>query len=521
MKVSIILPAYNEAERLERAFREVKKAVEKIGYDYEIIIAEDGSRDGTDKIAAEIARRDSKVKHLHSDERLGRGRAIMRAVKCSEGDVVAFMDVDLSTDLSHLKELVDAIAVEGYDIAIGSRLLKDSSADRPLRREIASRMYNLLVRILLGSKIKDHQCGFKAFKRDVIMKLGEKARDTHWFWDTEILVLAQRDKFRIKEIAVKWRHGEKTKVKLLKDSIYMFHQVLRMYLSEKKRKTFAISTIIAIFIILSLIYFSFNNFFKYLVSIRLDFLIFAFLASFFSIFLRGLRYSYLLNKNGAKNSIFISTAALSIGQTVNVLTPVRLGDLARAYVLSKRKVPYEISLGSLASERFFDLATVTFLAMFSSLHLGISVGETYYGIIFTVLVLILILALSKMENFVGRIFKVAKSINGKDLLVLSLLSFLIWLIDVFVCFIILSSFEQDFLLSTLAVAIGNIVKAVPITPGGIGTYEAALVAILIRKFDLSLATVVAIVDHAIKNVTTVLLGLKSMFLLNIKFRELR
>ncbi|MCS7121235.1 MAG: flippase-like domain-containing protein [Archaeoglobaceae archaeon] len=522
MKVSIILPAYNEAERLEKAVKEVKNVAEKIGYDFEILIAEDGSKDGTDKIAAEIAKKDLKVKHLHSDERLGRGRALMNAIRKSEGDIVVFMDVDLSTDLSHLKDLIDAILIEKYDISIGSRLMKSSSVERPLKRELASRIYNFLVRFLLGSKVRDHQCGFKAFKKDVALKVGEKAKDNHWFWDTEVLVLAQRDGYKIKEIPVKWKHGGKTKVDLTRDSIYMLFQLLRMFFSEKKRKILVFSTFLAIFIILSLIYLSSHSFFDYFLNIKLDLVLIAFLVCLFSFALRGFRYSYILNKSGAKNSIFLSTAAISIGQTINVLTPIRIGDLARAYVLSKQKISYELSLGSLATERFFDVATVSFLAIVSSAYLGISTGEIYYGLAFTVLIIIIILSLSKMENFVGRIFRAAKkSINRKDFFVIFSLSIFVWLSDVFICYLILSSFFSNFPLATLAVAVGNIVKAIPITPGGIGTYEAALVAILSRSFDLGLATVVAIVDHAIKNITTILLGIISMLLLNIKLKDLR
>jgi len=225
-RVSVVLPAYNEAKRLERAVKEVTRALEMQGYDYEVIIAEDGSTDGTAEIAARLAD-GSRVLHLHSDERLGKGGAVLRAFEAARGDIVAYLDVDLSTNLKHLKELIDAV-MEGYDIAIGSRLAKGSKAERPIKRDIASKAYNFLVRLLLGSKIRDHQCGFKAFRRDVVLDLGKKARDRHWFWDTEVLVLAQREGRRIKEIPVEWRHGGATKVKFWNDIIYMFRQIVRM-----------------------------------------------------------------------------------------------------------------------------------------------------------------------------------------------------------------------------------------------------------------------------------------------------
>ena len=115
MKVSIVLPAYNEAKRPENSIKKVLSAAKDIGYDFEIIIAEDGSTDGTDKIASELAKRYNVVRHIHSDERLGRGRALKNAFKEANGDVLVYMDVDLSTDLTHLKELVDSIVIEGNE----------------------------------------------------------------------------------------------------------------------------------------------------------------------------------------------------------------------------------------------------------------------------------------------------------------------------------------------------------------------------------------------------------------------
>ncbi len=224
--ISIIFPAHNEAEKIEEAVLRTAEEAKKLRLDFEIIIAEDGSTDGTDEIASRLAETYDFVKHLHSDERLGRGEALRRALKESRGDVVIYMDADLSTDISHLKDLVDNI--KDYDIVIGSRLLRESDAKRPLSREIPSRVYNFLVRFLLKSNIRDHQCGFKALKRNAAEDLFFKVKDNHWFFDTELLILAQRKGYRIKEIPVRWRHEENSKVKLLKDSFYMLKNIIRL-----------------------------------------------------------------------------------------------------------------------------------------------------------------------------------------------------------------------------------------------------------------------------------------------------
>ncbi|RLI79007.1 glycosyltransferase family 2 protein [Archaeoglobales archaeon] len=231
MKVSVVLPAYNEAKRIENAIKKTEETLKEIGCDYEIIVAEDGSTDGTDKIVQKLV--NDRIKHLHSDERLGRGKALMNAFEKANGDVVVYIDVDLATDIKHLKELINTIQI-GYDVATGSRLLRESKAKRSFERELYSKVYNFLVRLFLKSKIRDHQCGFKAFRRDVVLELGKKAKDNHWFWDTEILVLAQRSGYKVKEIPVEWREGEDTKVKR-SDVLYMFSSILKMWLRGIRR----------------------------------------------------------------------------------------------------------------------------------------------------------------------------------------------------------------------------------------------------------------------------------------------
>jgi len=225
--ISVVLPAYNEANRLRESVEKILDYLEKNFKEFEIIIAEDGSKDGTDRIARELSERYEFVRHLHSKERLGRGKALNNAIRSAKYEFVLYMDVDLSTDLRHVRDVVKALN-DGYDIAIGSRLLRESDASRPLHRDIPSRIYNFLVRFLLRSKIRDHQCGFKAFRRSRIIDLLDEIEDNHWFWDTEILVLAQRRGLKIAEIPVRWRHGGKSKVNLTRDSIYMFKNIIRL-----------------------------------------------------------------------------------------------------------------------------------------------------------------------------------------------------------------------------------------------------------------------------------------------------
>lgn len=228
VEVSIVLPAYNEVNKLEQAVEKTIEAFKEITPSYEIIIAEDGSTDGTDKLASELSRKYSFVKHFHSEERLGRGNALKNAFKRSEGEILAFIDVDLATDMSHLGTLVEAIR-EGYDFAIGSRMLPESRVERSSSRLMTSKAYNFIVRALLGSKVRDHQCGFKSFRREPLMQVIDEVTAGHWFWDTEMLVRASLKGYKIKEIPVKWKSGRETKVNLFKDSLSMMGQVLKLW----------------------------------------------------------------------------------------------------------------------------------------------------------------------------------------------------------------------------------------------------------------------------------------------------
>jgi glycosyltransferase AglD len=226
-EVTAIIPVFNDRKSLEIALTASIKFLSEITQEFEILIAEDGSSDGSAELVTEYQNRDPRVSLLHSDERLGRGRALNRAIREAHGNIVCYYDVDLATDMHHLQELIDAI-LQGYDISTGSRLLPDSNIVRTGGREVASRSYNFLVRTILGSRIFDHQCGFKAFNRERILSILPTIRDNHWFWDTEILVRAQKQGYRVREFPVHWRAGKGTTVRI-KDVFSMGSAIMRLW----------------------------------------------------------------------------------------------------------------------------------------------------------------------------------------------------------------------------------------------------------------------------------------------------
>lgn len=226
-EVTLIIPVYNDRQALESAVPLSISALESVTSSFELIVAEDGSSDGSPELVKEFEASDRRVRLLHSDTRLGRGEALSRAVREADGSIVCYYDVDLATDLSHLGELIGSIR-EGYDIATGSRLLEGSEITRSGNRELASRGYNFLVRAILGSTLRDHQCGFKAFRRERLVALLPDVRDTHWFWDTEVLVRGQKSGLRIREFPVSWREGRGTTVRR-NDVIRMGTAILRLW----------------------------------------------------------------------------------------------------------------------------------------------------------------------------------------------------------------------------------------------------------------------------------------------------
>jgi len=225
--ISLIIPAHNEEKSIERCVMRCRSALGALGRPFEVIIAEDGSTDDTCRIAEAISKKFENVKFLHSDERLGKGGAIMRAAKAAKGEIIVVLDSDLATGLEHLPELVGWID-KGYDIAMGSRLIAGSRVKRSMKRELASRTYNKLVWAVLGSKLRDHQCGFKAFRKEKVSGLFDKVKETSWFWDTEFLVRAQNAGLTVKEFPITWHESDETRIRFFKDSFRMGTSILAL-----------------------------------------------------------------------------------------------------------------------------------------------------------------------------------------------------------------------------------------------------------------------------------------------------
>ena len=202
--VDIVVPVRNEERDLAPSVRRLVAYLrESFPFHARITVADNGSTDATWAIASRLARELPEVRAVHM-ELPGRGRALRDIWSQSEADVLAYMDVDLSTDLNALLPLVAPLMSGHSDLAIGTRLARGSRVIRGPKRELISRGYNLLLRTLMGARFSDAQCGFKAIRRDQARALLPLTRDTGWFFDTELLVLAERAGLRIHEVPVDW-----------------------------------------------------------------------------------------------------------------------------------------------------------------------------------------------------------------------------------------------------------------------------------------------------------------------------
>jgi len=226
-KILFILPVYNEQDCVgKNSLLLCDFLEEKIQGDWTIRIVDNASTDNTLKMAQDASRECKKITVLHLDEK-GKGRAIKNAMKDLSYDVYAFLDIDMSTDMNHIPELLRWID-EGYDVVIGSRLLPGSNTKRSFRREILSRGYNILTRLLLGLPVRDTHCGFKALTRSVVEDVVPKVEDNEFFFDTELLARANKTGYKIKEMPVSWIEDADSKVNVKRTVINYLKNLVKL-----------------------------------------------------------------------------------------------------------------------------------------------------------------------------------------------------------------------------------------------------------------------------------------------------
>jgi len=236
VSVEVVVPVYNEEAALPESMPALCAYLETyFPYRWSVIIADNASTDATLAVAERLASAYPGVSVLHLDEK-GRGRALKAAWLASEADVVAYMDVDLSTNLWSFLPLIAPLATGHSDVAIGSRLLRGAMVTRQWKREIISRCYNLLVKALFRNRFSDAQCGFKAVKRSVAQKLLLQIEDNEWFFDTELLLLAEEWGLRISEVPVDWIEDLDSRVNVAPTALKDVKGLLRVWAQRLRRR---------------------------------------------------------------------------------------------------------------------------------------------------------------------------------------------------------------------------------------------------------------------------------------------
>lgn len=578
VEVSVVLPAYDEERTLAATVETTLDTLESFLSEesFEVLVAEDGCTDRTPEIAAQLAREDERVKHVHSDERLGRGGALSRAFRAASGKTLAYFDTDLATDMSHLEELIESVRLGEYDIATGSRLLAESEVHRPAKRDVPSRGYNGLVRLFLRSSVQDHQCGFKAFDRDVLERLLTEVEDDHWFWDTELLVRAQRAGYRVREFPVTWMPQEETTVDFVRDVLGMGGGILRTWWQLgvapriTRRVTLAAGSLLTLLAVgLMGLYLDFSQVLSAIADANPTFVLAAALVYVFSWPVRGMRYRDILDELGYTEGVGFLTGAIFLSQTGNLVFPARAGDAVRAYIVkTRRQVPYPTGFASLAVERVFDLLTITLLAGIVLIGLALTGLTSLAGLSSTIasgsasgriallvasvvglaaIALVAVIAASArskrnfvregmkrvstdayadrigslIERFVDDVQTVAS--DRASFVRVGVSSLLIWSLDVVTALVVFTAFDVSLPPTTLvavgffAVSVGNLAKVLPLSPGGIGLYEGAFTLLVtgLTPIGGAVAFAIAIVDHLVKNLVTIIGGGVSMLVLNV------
>ena len=227
--ISIVIPAYNESARLRPTLDELLHFSRLQNWDIEILVVDDGYRADTSEIVRQYGQSHPQILLVQNPGNRGKGFSVRNGMLHARGDICLFTDADLSSPIAEAQKLFAAIAA-GADVAIGSRWLRaDLQTQRqPLYRQFLGRIFNLALRLFLGLNFADTQCGFKAFRRSAAQRIFPLQRIERWGFDPEILFLARRLGFTVKEVPVVWSHSEGTRLHPFRDGLRMFADVLRI-----------------------------------------------------------------------------------------------------------------------------------------------------------------------------------------------------------------------------------------------------------------------------------------------------
>jgi glycosyltransferase involved in cell wall biosynthesis len=228
-QLSIVVPAYNEGARIDDALRRIMSCIVARGWDAEVLVVDDGSKDNTAAIVQQWIADNPRLHLIQNPGNKGKGYSVRNGLLQAAGDIVMFTDADLSAPMEEAERLIAAI-VQGADVAIGSRWMDRTrqTIHQPLYRQFFGRCFNWITRTVMGLPFKDTQCGFKAFKRQAAQVIFRLQTIERWGFDPEILFIARKLKYVVREVPVSWGHDERTRMSYLKDGIKMLEDMARI-----------------------------------------------------------------------------------------------------------------------------------------------------------------------------------------------------------------------------------------------------------------------------------------------------
>lgn len=231
MKLSVIIPAYNEEKRIATTLQSINEYLQKQSYDYEILVLVDGAKDNTAQVVRDLETNMPNARLIDNKENKGKGGVVRQGMLEATGDVRMFMDADNSTTVDHIEKFLPYFE-QGYDVVIGSRRIEGSNiaVHQPFIRDFLGGVFRFIVHTIVPLGVTDSQCGFKAFSAQATEKIFPKQTIMRWAFDVEILALARKHKMKIKEMPVKWINNGESTVKL-SGMIHMLLEIIQVRLN--------------------------------------------------------------------------------------------------------------------------------------------------------------------------------------------------------------------------------------------------------------------------------------------------
>ncbi len=233
MKISVIIPAFNEAKRILPTTEKIEKFFSKKGMDWQLILVDDGSTDGTSRVVEEGVKHKNNIKIIRHPTNMGKGAAVKSGMLSAEGDYVLFMDADSSTEINEFEKFVPFIE-KGIDVIVGSRKVKGAQIKRKqsFLREFFGKGFTLLSNLMLGTDYSDFTCGFKCFKKGIAQKIARLQTINNWSFDSEILFLVRKLNLDYVEIPIKWTNDPASNVRILRDIITSFFGLIEININR-------------------------------------------------------------------------------------------------------------------------------------------------------------------------------------------------------------------------------------------------------------------------------------------------